>query len=101
MDYSPQIVHEVLDTEGKDAGYMIFCPACHCGHLFNSRWTFNGNMEKPTFRASMLIVRWDSPDETKFRTILRCHSFVTDGMIAFEPDSEHELRGQTVPLEPF
>jgi hypothetical protein len=99
--YDPKIVRTVQDTEGKFGGYAIFCPACKFGHLFDSRWTFNGNMEKPTFRASMLIPRWDSTDETKYRTTLRCHSFVTDGMIQFLDDSEHDLRGQTVPLEPF
>lgn len=99
--YESKIVRMVQDTEGKFGGYMIFCPACQCGHLFDSRWTFNGNMEKPTFKASMLIEGWKSHDEEHFRSTLRCHSFVTDGMIQFLDDCEHALKGQTVPLEPF
>ena len=55
------------NVDGKVTGYMIFCPACNCGHLFNTVpgnnsagkpkpvWTFNGSFERPTFRASMLV----------------------------------------------
>jgi len=80
-----------LKPEGGTHGYMIFCPACQTGHLFDSRWTFNGDFMKPTFRASMLVLRGDPKRQ--------CHSFVTDGMIEFLGDCGHELRGQTVPLE--
>ena len=100
-DYEEKIVRQVQDSEGKFSGYMIFCPACGNGHLFDSRWTFSGDMEKPTFRPSMLISEWVSPDETKFRSVGRCHSFVTGGMIQFLDDCGHHLKGQTVPLELF
>ena len=51
-----------------------FCPACDFVHSFNvdldghgkhppkRLWTFNGNWDKPTFRASMLANR-DGVDE--------------------------------------
>jgi hypothetical protein len=91
--------------------YLIFCPGCECGHQFDERWTFNGNIEKPTFRASMLV-RGTVPvtDEEVARIMagekitpkpLVCHSYVTDGKIQFLDDCTHELRGQTVDLPEF
>jgi len=77
--------------DGVVFGHMIFCPGCRCGHLFDHRWHFNGNLEKPTFQGSMLVNQ-DDPQT-------RCHSHVTDGMIQFLGDCFHELKGQTVPLE--
>ncbi len=80
---------------GQD--YMIFCPACQCGHRFPTgegpgpRWKFNGNLESPTFEPSLRI-QSVKPE---------CHSQVTDGRIHFYPDSGHALAGQTVPLEAF
>lgn len=109
--------------------YMIFCPACKCGHGIRvgqqtgSNWDFNGNMEKPSFSPSLLISGVNLPDvdpETgdwkrgfDGNYILDengrisgsknwvCHSWITDGMIKFFDDSTHELKGQTVPLEEF
>lgn len=65
---------EVVAGEGAartHEGWMIFCPACDSGHLFDKRWTFNGDQEKPTFRASMLSYP-KGRDGAE-----RCHSFVT------------------------
>ncbi len=94
--------------DGEVTGYMVFCPGCGYGHLFNTKpgnsngvgghkptWTFNGDAEKPTFRASMLVRSVGSGPELK-PTV--CHSFVTDGTIQFLGDSTHKLAGQTVPL---
>lgn len=117
---------------GEVTGYMIFCPACKQGHLFNTKpgnasgvgghkptWTFNGDAEKPTFRASMLVQTgckaqshrpgghcWctyakNNPDEPAPFECSVCHSFVTDGKIEFLGDCTHELAGQTVPLPDF
>jgi hypothetical protein len=87
-----QIVREVTH-EGKHAGWMIMCPGCGCGHLFDDRWTFNGDMKKPTFSASMSVNANDPAS--------RCHSHVRDGQIQFLNDCWHLLKGKTVPLEPF
>lgn len=91
MAEEKKVVLELKRRGGEHGGYLIFCPACQFGHLFDSRWTFNGDFMKPTFRASMLVHQDDVHK--------RCHSFVTDGMIQFLDDCGHELRGQTVPLE--
>lgn len=66
-------------------------------------WTFdNDDMEKPSFSASYLAHGWKPPEENPrgFKGSPRCHSFVKDGMIQYLDDSEHELKGKTVPMVP-
>ena len=74
---------------GEFGGYTIYCQGCKTHHVFDKRWTFNGDFEKPTFSPSMLVNK-DKPN--------RCHSFVRDGKIQFLDDCFHELKGQTVDL---
>jgi hypothetical protein len=74
------------------AHLMFFCPGCKYGHSFDQRWTFNGDLVRPTFEPSLLV----NQHEPK----ARCHSFVRGGQIQFLGDCFHELRGQTVPLGP-
>lgn len=89
-------VMEMRDQSGQHHGWLIHCPACEYGHLFDKRWTFNGDLEKPTFRASMLVYEGFWPDGERSRH--RCHSFVTDGKIQFLSDCTHAMAGQTVNL---
>lgn len=90
---------------------MFFCPGCKCGHGVNDKWSFNGDMDRPTFSPSILV-RGVQPvtDEEADRILagekiepkpLVCHSFVRDGQIQFLNDCTHDLAGQTVPLEEF
>ena len=80
------------NQDGAHGGWLIECPACGFGHLFDKGWTFNGDVDKPTFRASMLIY------EDTVNNRPRCHSFVTDGKIQYLADSTHDMRGRTVDL---
>lgn len=91
-----------LVVGGKHVGWMIFCPACGCGHLLNG-WTFNGDTERPTFSPSILVHGWetDGTELPGYRIQKRCHSYVTDGCIQYLADCEHALAGQTVELEDF
>lgn len=96
--------------KGKEAGtFLFFCPGCKCAHQVwtegQTRWQFNGSMEKPTFQPS-IKVEWpanpDASEEFKeWRTARICHSFVTDGMIQFLSDCTHDLKDKTVPLLPM
>lgn len=88
-----RVTHKISNQSGDFHGWMIFCPGCKCAHVFDSRWTFNGDLDKPTFRASMLV-------NGSGRGV-RCHSFVTDGKIQFLDDCDHELKGQTIDLLAF
>lgn len=116
-----------FEENGEVTGFMVFCPACKCGHLFNTVpgdngvggkkpvWKFvNGDVEKPTFVASMLVrtghhASGGSPKdcwlckrvaagEKDFSPCSVCHSHVKDGKIQFLSDCTHALTGQTVDL---
>lgn len=91
-----------LEENGPVVGYFFDCPGCKCGHApyikpfknsVGASWSFNGNMEKPTFRPS-LLTRIESP----YGKVMVCHSFVTDGQIQFLSDCTHDLAGQTVEI---
>lgn len=95
----------VLNTEH---GWMIRCQVC--GHHYfpkdrianKSQWSFNGNMERPTFTPSM-NEHQNPPGPTHNPELptRRCHYIVTDGRIAYCGDCTHELAGQTLDLIPF
>ncbi len=89
-----------VDQEGRNHGtvYVFHCPGCGYDHPFHTggdpgahpQWSFNGDMERPTFSPSLLCNKDHPPS--------RCHSFVTDGKIKFLEDCWHPLKGQTVDL---
>ncbi|PRY10275.1 hypothetical protein CLV24_1143 [Pontibacter ummariensis] len=72
--------------------HLFFCPGCNTAHGFSDKvHTYNGDGNKPTIRASLLI---GSQGGAKYL----CHSFVRDGKIQFLSDCTHKLAGQTVEL---
>jgi Family of unknown function (DUF6527) len=85
-------------------GYYHYCPACHEPHGIavkqrnrsGARWSFNGDMERPTFAPS---IKCFTIVEGKQHTL--CHYFIRDGMIEFCNDNPHALNGQTVPLPDY
>ncbi len=85
-----RVIEGPSDRGDGSKGYMIHCPACGCGHQCDSRWEFNGDFDKPTFRPSLLTSGGSQQG--------RCHSYITDGRIEYLPDSTHELAGKTVDL---
>lgn len=104
-----------------EGGRVVFhCPACRTGHplridpALGSAWRFNGNGDAPTFTPSVLVQghqletdqdgRWTGEwirDAEGQPLPSICHSFVTDGRIAYLADSTHALAGQTVDLPDF
>lgn len=97
---------------------LFFCPGCGNAHgfrskewpepkglsdedkkFFKNKWTWNGNMEKPTLSPSVHVqkkIGVDSKNNPVYETL--CHSFVKDGMIQFLNDSKHRLKGKIVEL---
>ncbi|MES2706068.1 MAG: DUF6527 family protein [Verrucomicrobiota bacterium] len=90
----------------NDDGLLLFwCPGCDephgCwtgtpNHLTGAKWTWNDDMERPTFSPSLLLTGYSSHGQERC-----CHSFVRDGQIQFLTDSSHSLAGKTVPLNPW
>lgn len=81
-------LHYAGTGDDGQALYFFHCPGCENAHGFHvPRWEWNGSMDSPTFRPSLVCNR-DDPAS-------RCHLWVTDGTIHFLPDCHHELAGQT------
>lgn len=85
-----------------------YCPGCREMHVIGvdeplkngARWTFDGNLEKPTFSPSVRI-RFPKEQLGNPETVECCHYFLKAGKLEFCGDSSHELSGKTVPLPPF
>lgn len=90
----------ITTNKGEFYKWLIFCPGCKCIHGMNAGWSFNGDLERPTFKPSIRVrgTDWDGKVPGKGIKKTVCHSFVTDGRIKFLDDSTHELAGQTVDL---
>jgi len=83
-----------MKVQHFDGGmYEHMCPGCNqlhyiaVDHPFGNghQWSFNGDLDKPTFNPSINILGV-------------CHYFITDGFIQFCSDSKHSLAGSTVEL---
>src|SRR4051812_17686046 len=85
------------------ADYIFYCPGCNDHHGVwttqknknSAIWSFNGDMNKPTFNPSLLLC-WTDTESGNVEVV--CHSFIRDGHIQFLGDCTHELKGQTVEL---
>lgn len=93
--------------EGYGGGLAHWCPACKEMHAFatlaplknGARWTWNGNVDKPTFTPSMNISVGPYKDEDFDIPLSRCHYILTNGLINFCDNSTHAMKGQQgVPL---
>lgn len=84
-----------LIEEGVHQGYMVTSPATGMNVLFDKRWSFNGDFERPTFWPSMLMTY---PKENEETGHVREHFFVTDGYIHYLSDCHHEMAGKTVEM---
>lgn len=95
-------VYKLFNTKKELQGYSFFCPGCKCHHVFYTKkqhdkapvWTFNGNIERPTFRASLLVNK-----DLSCPGMPKCHLFITDGKIQYLNDCTHELAGKTIEME--
>lgn len=87
-----------IATFGNETRWVYFCEGCGHVHQFDKRWTFNGNMEKPTFNGSghspSIKMDWAESGVAKC-----CHAIITDGICAFQSDCTHALAGQQRELQ--
>ena len=97
-----------IRTWEDDAGrhgqrLFIWCPGCAAATTFGlhaveleppnePRWLWDGNLEAPTIRPSILV------HEPQSGAGPRCHTFVTTGRWQYLGDSTHAMAGQIVPL---
>ena len=46
-------LEKLTDTSEEHITYWFYCPGCKRGHGFDSRWTFNGDLDKPIFTIEL------------------------------------------------
>lgn len=102
-------MRRVGSAEGYTAGGLAhWCPGCEEMHQFaldgknssGAQWTWDGNVEAPSFSPSMNI-RTNAPDHPHYQPDACssvCHYFVRAGRIEYLGDCTHAMKGQTVPL---
>lgn len=93
-----ELVKPLKNKKGDQVGWYFYCPGCKCNHSINDGWKFNGDAKKPTITPSVLVngnTKMLNPNAT------RCHLFVSEGKLRFLGDCDHELKNQTVDMEPL
>lgn len=111
MGQAGKYLRRIGAAEGHTGrGYSHWCPACEEMHAFavdepfsnGARWTFDGNLDAPTFSPSMHIKtgRFADPNYRDPDGDLSsvCHYFLRAGQIQYLGDCTHALKGQTVAL---
>lgn len=113
MGQVSKYLRSAKDAKGTQY-FMFWCPGCEEPHQYrvggetpDPKWTFNGNVDRPTFTPSLLcFTDYSDQDDADGKPIrlpegqrrTLCHLFVTDGQIVYCGDNPHKLNGQTVPL---
>jgi Family of unknown function (DUF6527) len=106
-----QISSKLRRAEGA---YVHWCPGCHEAHRLPDRWTFDGNLESPTFTPSFRhsgVQAVNAADGSWTGEFVHdaagepvpfvCHYILTAGVLNFCGDSTHALAGQSVELQPL
>lgn len=100
-----------------ERGYSYWCQGCEEVHAVTTGpggWSFDGNLERPTFSPSVLVRSghfltgggkpcWctyyaEHPDKEPIFKCSVCHTFITGGVVQFLGDCTHALAGQTLEL---
>ena len=96
-----------------EGGYAHWCPGCEQMHKLPDSWTFDGNLESPTYSPSFkhsgklrVFVDGNWAGEWKRDAAgaplpFVCHYILTAGVLNFCSDSTHYLAGKSVPLPPL
>lgn len=90
----------VTDHDGVDY-VRYYCPGCKHEHSVPAdRWSFNGDVEKPTVSPSVrhFIPSGSRKGSADYSEKTTCHYFIREGFIEFCGDCEHNLRNQRVEL---
>ena len=106
-----QVSSKLRRAEGA---YVHWCPGCREMHRLPDSWTFNGDLESPTFTPSfrhsgMQTVNaadgsWTGEwvRDANGKTVpFVCHYILTAGVLNFCADSTHALAGQSIQLPPL
>ena len=93
---------KVLELRKGGGVYGFLCPGCGHLHTFatkspqknGAKWSFNGDVNNPTFSPSMLVRAEYGEGYKPFV----CHSFVRNGEIQLLGDCTHDNKNKTMEL---
>ena len=102
-----QATHVALNFPGP-AGLLHLPVITHGKRDGTGCWTWNGDVDKPTLRPSVLTQGFHKMTDDEYKSVMsgtkieprlyRCHTWVTDGQANFLDDCNHDLRGQVVDM---
>ena len=96
-----------------ESGFAHWCPGCEEPHSLPKSWSFNGDLERPTFTPSFKHSgirrvfangKWTGEwlrDAAGNTVPYTCHYILSSGELQFCGDCTHALVGKTVPLPPL
>lgn len=100
-----------IDTSSWGEQRLVFhCPGCGCLHSFRLAdgnlkrdpqrpiWKWNGSLDKPSLEPSLIMYSLYSVEERQRLKVKLCHLYLTDGVIIFLNDCEHDLKSRKVAL---
>lgn len=103
-----RVEHHPGPDDGSDNRWGFDCPGCGMPHEVRVGvpdrpcWTFNFDVDRPTFSPSILVTYPANPNAAEefkeWRRTRICHSYVRNGRIEFLSDCTHALAGKTVDL---
>jgi len=93
-----------------EGGYAHWCPGCQEMHKLPDSWTFDGNVNSPSFSPSFkhegikrvfVDGKWSGEwvrDSSGNTVPFICHYILTSGVLNFCGDSTHSVAGEAVPV---
>ena len=94
-------MNNVIKGISNDPGtYIFYCPGCKMHHQVPTKgsgrpnWEFNGDLEKPTFKPSLMMRYPKGKKQIEFV----CHLFIRNGKIEYCNDSSHVYKGRTIKM---
>lgn len=85
-----EATHLMLNLPGP-TGHLVIPVIQHGTRRETPCWTWNGNIESPTLKPSVLSKMGRDGSVV-------CHSWINDGKVQFLADCTHEFKGQTLDL---
>lgn len=89
--------HVTINMPGPSG--LLTLPVIRSGtRAGTNSWTWNGSVDKPTLRPSVLSRGIELDDDLNDLGPYTCHSWINDGCAQFLDDCSHKFAGQTVDL---
>lgn len=79
--------------------WYFFCPGCTMAHELDTRFKFNFDFDRPTFKPQAQFHIGPMPAGHPYpKDEWDCHAFIAKGRMLFTNESGHHLKGQDVEI---